>query len=363
MFVIVFLLYCPYNCYFILLFLTKKSYKRMLYAKGGAPGQGSISQPVHEKFSPHHWSGFASQQALVLILPRFTMRAVKGIGGIYGPFYPNTPSQVPLWLALHLRETDTCTIVPPYFMSAPYLSDILLRETEDNDNYQPLPYYYYEISTQLLRVAKKDIPDVTEVIRLLSEVHVTRKQKLTKAISGFSRQNLSVPGLTLTNLASFEIELLKNTVAPVFDHAEKLEVRSQPMNAAEVVRPVAAAAASSTNNNNDAQHQQQETGVSLSQNTTSTAVTGASATPYRGSEMGTTVAMTNVTSTSGGTRGIGSGSEYPSPDGGAHGRDLFGVDAESVGADQTQPSQDTTGRPSTTGSTTAPKKRRTLRHR
>lgn len=319
----------------------------MLTAKGPVPGQVTSTQSVYEKFSAHHWSGFAAQQALVVILPRFTMRAVKGIASIYGPFYPNTPAQVPLWLALHLRETDTCTVVPPFFLSVAYLSEILTRETGDPDNYQPLPYYYYEISTQLLRVAKKDVPDVTEVIRLLSEVHVTRKQKLTKAISQFTRQNLAVPGLTLTNLASFEIELLKNTVAPVFDSAERLEVRSQQMSAAEVIRP---APSSSTN---DA-----DVGGLLSQQTTTT-TTAVSATPHRNSEMGaTTIAMTNATS-SGGTRASTSGAEYPSPDGAE--RDLFGVDVENV--DQTQPSQDTTGRPSTAGSATAPKKRRTLRHK
>jgi len=43
------------------------------------------------------------QDTTVTIIPNFRMDAVPLVGGDVGPFQPNFPTEVPLWLALTLR--------------------------------------------------------------------------------------------------------------------------------------------------------------------------------------------------------------------------------------------------------------------
>lgn len=42
------------------------------------------------------------------------MDRVACIGGLYGPFEPNRPIAIPLWLALHMRQTDLCVFTLPH---------------------------------------------------------------------------------------------------------------------------------------------------------------------------------------------------------------------------------------------------------
>lgn len=37
--------------------------------------------------------------------------------GNFGPFYPQIPIKVPLWLAVALKKRGKCTIRPPQWMS------------------------------------------------------------------------------------------------------------------------------------------------------------------------------------------------------------------------------------------------------
>lgn len=37
--------------------------------------------------------------------------------GVFGPFYPQITTQVPMWLAVAMKKRGKCTIRPPEWMS------------------------------------------------------------------------------------------------------------------------------------------------------------------------------------------------------------------------------------------------------
>jgi GINS complex subunit 2 len=47
-------------------------------------------------------------------VPRATPR--PRTQGNYGPFRPNMPVEVPIWLALQLHKRSKCRILPPAFL-------------------------------------------------------------------------------------------------------------------------------------------------------------------------------------------------------------------------------------------------------
>ena len=61
---------------------------------------------------------FQKQTYLVSILPLFQADTLFFISGEFGPFLPNKPVIVPLWLALYLRVRNKCRISPPDFLDS-----------------------------------------------------------------------------------------------------------------------------------------------------------------------------------------------------------------------------------------------------
>ena len=58
-----------------------------------------------------------AEDTLVTIIPKFSRRdPYRFIGGTYGPFIPNLPVKVPLWLALHLKKNQKCQIQAPLWL-------------------------------------------------------------------------------------------------------------------------------------------------------------------------------------------------------------------------------------------------------
>eukprot|EP00758_Cryptobia_borreli_P002558 Tbor_TRINITY_DN3119_c0_g1::TRINITY_DN3119_c0_g1_i1::g.14622::m.14622/K10733/GINS2, PSF2; GINS complex subunit 2 len=289
------------------------------------------------KFSNPFWNGFVADQTLIQILPKFTMKAIKGIGGVYGPFQPNVDISVPLWLALYFRQANMCEIVTPHFLKVQFLRSVLEKEMNDDVSYEMLPFHYFEVTMSILKVCRNDIASVTEVIRLVQEIQATRRQKLSKTVVQFQKESLSVPALTVVNLTSLEIDYLRKSLGPIFDSFEALQMRSHPMDAENILT-------SFDGNGSQRQHGDASMGGRL-----------------------TTVAMTEASSTTA-SGGRFSGSVADDQFGN---RSLFGELSPSVGdlddaeqPSQLQFSQGMMSDASATGATTtsaAPRKRRTLR--
>nr|CCC95619.1 unnamed protein product [Trypanosoma congolense IL3000] len=183
-------------------------------------------------FTMHHFASFTAMEVIVTIVPRFTMpRITTTFGGRYGPFTPNFPVDVPLWLALHIRKTDTCTIQPPPYVALPYLRQVVEREKESDTTFETLPFYFFEIVKKLCdtTTAAEDIPHVVEVVRLVEEIRAIRRRKLQQSMAVFEAEGspLFIPGIKLTNIVNHELQYLRTSFAIVLQQSADMKKRKE----------------------------------------------------------------------------------------------------------------------------------------
>jgi GINS complex subunit 2 len=211
-------------------------------AGGGGVHLAVSSLADDRAFNNYHISSFMAMEVPATIVPRFSMDRVDCLGGSYGPFAPNYPVEVPLWLALYLRQTDTCVIQPPDYLRVEHLRDVIERERVNDHGFESLPFYFYEIAKKLTErggggggssltggASGTDdgdiIPNVVEVIRLVNEIHAMRQQKLRNLMTVFEAEGspMFIPGVLLTNIVCHELHFLRTSFAVVLQQAATME--------------------------------------------------------------------------------------------------------------------------------------------
>ena len=71
--------------------------------------------PISGMISPEEME-FLAEFGVLTIIPNFQQEQLYLIGGDVGPFRPALPVEVPIWLAVNLRQRSKCRIVPPDWM-------------------------------------------------------------------------------------------------------------------------------------------------------------------------------------------------------------------------------------------------------
>ncbi|XP_006780571.1 DNA replication complex GINS protein PSF2 [Neolamprologus brichardi] len=92
---------------------------------------------------------FLAEKEMVKIIPNFSLDKVFLIGGDLGPFNPGLPIDVPVWLALNLKQRQKCRIIPPEWMDVEKLEEMRDLERKE-DMFTPVPSPYYMELTKLL---------------------------------------------------------------------------------------------------------------------------------------------------------------------------------------------------------------------
>ncbi|CAJ1014321.1 putative GINS complex protein [Leishmania utingensis] len=222
---------------------------------GGSSSSGGVSLAVGSladewAFNNYHMSSFMAMEVSATIVPRFSMDRVDCLGGSYGPFAPNYPISVPLWLALYLRQTDTCTIQPPDYLRVEYLRDVIERERTNDQGFESLPFYFYEVAKKLTERGGgggtggggnsgggggsddgDTIPHAVEVVRLVNEIHAMRQQKLKNLMTVFEAEGspMFIPGVLLTNIVCHELHFLRSSFGIVLQQAASMERHRQQL--------------------------------------------------------------------------------------------------------------------------------------
>jgi hypothetical protein len=70
--------------------------------------------------------------------------------GSFGPFSPNLPVDVPLWLALALHGMKRCRLLPPEWLSPAALAAVDEAERASGSRFEPLPEGFLEVGRLLL---------------------------------------------------------------------------------------------------------------------------------------------------------------------------------------------------------------------
>ncbi|PNH10467.1 DNA replication complex GINS protein PSF2 [Tetrabaena socialis] len=128
---------------------------------------------------------FFAEHEKVVIIPNFSLNLPSSklscVEGTYGPFRPNIPVDVPLYLALALHRRGKCRIQPPPWMASDKLKEVLEEERSISQYFQPVPQYYVEVSKMLFTEARAIFGsnnDVHEVQDLIEELKKVRNSKI-----------------------------------------------------------------------------------------------------------------------------------------------------------------------------------------
>ncbi|XP_014846947.1 PREDICTED: DNA replication complex GINS protein PSF2 [Poecilia mexicana] len=169
---------------------------------------------------------FLAEKEFVKIIPNFSLDKIYLIGGDLGPFNPGLSADVPVWLALNLKQRQKCRILPPEWMDVEKLEE--MRELErKEDAFTPAPSpYYMELTKLLLNHASDNIPKADEIRTLVKDIWDTRVAKLRLSADSFIRQQEA--HAQLDNLTLMEINTIREFLLGSLNCMYKLRSNLQP---------------------------------------------------------------------------------------------------------------------------------------
>ncbi|GAB5369265.1 hypothetical protein AAMO2058_001390500 [Amorphochlora amoebiformis] len=149
---------------------------------------------------------FLAQDELITILPKFKMPEINLIAGSIGPFEPQHPVDVPLWLAIQLRKEGKCSIITPDWLDNEYLAIKETSERSDEKNFTDMPYHHHEIATMLFKTAHSDIKEARKVRTVLANINDLRSCKIKKGLKSITEK---VHFIKLNNISSMELYAIR----------------------------------------------------------------------------------------------------------------------------------------------------------
>ncbi|KAM5263328.1 DNA replication complex GINS protein PSF2 [Ctenodactylus gundi] len=169
---------------------------------------------------------FLAEKELVTIIPNFSLDKIYLIGGDLGPFNPGLPVDVPLWLAINLKQRQKCRLLPPAWMDVEKLEK--MRDYERSEEpFTPVPSpCYMELTKLLLNHASDNIPKADSIRILVKDLWDTRMAKLRVSADSFVRQQEA--HAKLDNLTLMEINTSGAFLTEALRHMYKLRTNLQP---------------------------------------------------------------------------------------------------------------------------------------
>lgn len=163
---------------------------------------------------------FLAEHEAVEILPNFQENKLFFLTGDFGPFNPGMPVNVPIWLAVTLKQRNKCKIHCPDWLSVEKLQEIKEAENTDDVFTKPPIPYYKEVASMLLRCAREDIPRADEVRTLIKDIWDVRMAKLRKSIDQMVISQ--EPRAQIDNLTVMEMNFVRTILLPTLNEMHNL---------------------------------------------------------------------------------------------------------------------------------------------
>ncbi|OAL18974.1 hypothetical protein AYO22_10303 [Fonsecaea multimorphosa] len=203
---------------------------------------------------------FLCEMESVTIIPRQRLERLDLLGGPTRALIPPQRTTLPLWLAVLLKRQRRANIMPPPWILAENLQDILETETHKDfeGTFSPssaslppqgrrqtdysgkafiastpfvesctvdshattLPYHWFELSEILLEAASDDIPEPDRVRQLLRDIREVRLAKMRKQLPHLSGDG---EGTRLDGIGAMELSESRGFVTGVVDGLRKID--------------------------------------------------------------------------------------------------------------------------------------------
>lgn len=196
-------------------------------------------------------SAFLAGDEPLTIVPSFNLQEpLSLLSGDVGPFRAGVDAVVPLWMATTLRRRRLARIVPPPWMDAEVLREVLRFERDPLEkSFSPdLPFRHAEVARAVLAAcragsgtgaggagdgAESEVPDAERVRLLLADIASVRADKIRKNVHQLSRNTLRRGGgrgaaesvIEVTGIGSLEMHAIQPFVAEAFRLSRELSGR------------------------------------------------------------------------------------------------------------------------------------------
>lgn len=127
-----------------------------------------------------------SLQFQVEIEPFTTIPPIKLLTFDFKGCMPLKTSRVPLYLALHLKSSNLCEIIPPRYVSKEFIKEVIERE-KTNSNFVELPEYFFEHNKLFMN---------EDIESLICDLRSIRNEKIRKGLSSLDGKALYITGLS-----------------------------------------------------------------------------------------------------------------------------------------------------------------------
>ncbi|XP_034840159.1 probable DNA replication complex GINS protein PSF2 [Maniola hyperantus] len=164
---------------------------------------------------------FIGENRIVSIIPNFSNDKIFLICGEFGPFRAGLPMNVPLWLAVMLKQKQKCRLVPPDWMDMDVLENI--KEEEKRSRFfTKMPNEHYMVEAKLiLGTASEDIPRAAEIKTIIKDIWDIRMSKLRTSMDALMKSGGSYG--RLDHLTMMEINSVKPILPAAMDELYRIK--------------------------------------------------------------------------------------------------------------------------------------------
>ncbi|KAH3824437.1 DNA replication complex GINS protein PSF2-like [Dreissena polymorpha] len=169
---------------------------------------------------------FIAEKELITIVPNFGLDKIYLISGDIGPFIAGMPIDVPLWMAINLKQRQKARIRPPEWLDVEKLREKKQEET-DSKFFTEMPCKcYIEMTTLLLKHAVDDIPHADETRTLIKDIWDLRMAKLRSSIDTFVKSDAT--HAKLNHLTLMELNTVRPFLTKALDQLNVLRSNTGP---------------------------------------------------------------------------------------------------------------------------------------
>ncbi|CAH0701530.1 unnamed protein product [Spodoptera exigua] len=168
---------------------------------------------------------FIGENRIISVIPNFSYDKIYLICGEFGPFRAGLPINVPLWLAMMLKQKQKCRIVPPDWMELDTLENI--KEEEKRSRFfTKMPNEHYMVEAKLiLGAASEDVPNAAEIKTIIKDIWDIRMSKLRTSMDALMKSGGGYG--RLDHLTMMEINSAKPILPSAMDYLLQIQKKAQ----------------------------------------------------------------------------------------------------------------------------------------
>jgi GINS complex subunit 2 len=167
---------------------------------------------------------FMAEEELVTVIPRVALPLIALVSGDFGPFEPDEPCTVPLWLALSLKRAGYCSVVTPSWLRPDALLAYREEEEQNAGIVTKLPFHYHQIASMLLSFAADDIGQADRVQELLEDLVTVRQGKLRALLHELVAEYEANNPMRLGYMGSMELFRLRPALIHILTTQRSLQL-------------------------------------------------------------------------------------------------------------------------------------------